>query len=103
MIRSKKRNTFAREPSRTSSRKGSWIVFAMSEVRISRSRTNHWSVNLSTSGMTAYAMAASVMARGRMNRSDSLMETPVGCGIRELRSEERRVGKEDRDGGGAEH
>src|SRR5258705_11421376 len=28
--------------------------------------------------MTAYAMAASVMARGTMNRSDSLMWTPVG-------------------------
>src|SRR5256885_2403416 len=78
MIRSKKRSTFVREPSRTRSRNGSWIVFAMSEVRMSRSRTNHCSVNLSTSGMSAYAMAASVMARGTMNRSDSLMWTPVG-------------------------
>src|SRR5260221_429886 len=78
MVRFNMRSTLPRDPSRTNSCSGSWIVFAMSAVRISRSRTNHWSVNLSTSGMTAYAMAASVMARGTMNRSDSLMWTPVG-------------------------
>src|SRR5260221_9692576 len=49
------------------------MVLAMREVRMSRSRTNHCRVSLSTSGTTAYAIAARVIARGIMNRRDSLM------------------------------
>src|SRR5687767_10881568 len=49
----------------------------MSAPRMSRSRTNHWKVSRSTSGTTAYAMAASASASGTTKRSESGNRSPI--------------------------
>src|SRR3954451_19563797 len=49
----------------------------MDAPRVSRSRTNHWNVRRSTSGTTAYAMAARASARGTTKRNESGMELPA--------------------------
>ena len=61
----------ARLPVRIISSSGSCTVLAIRLERMSRSRTNQRSVRRSTSGTTAYAIAASARTSGMMNRRES--------------------------------
>ena len=58
-----------------SSESGPSIVLTIRLARISRSRTNHFNVNESTSGITPYAINANTSANGRTNRSERCIGT----------------------------
>src|SRR5262245_42510597 len=83
VMRAKNCSSRGRLPARSRSSSGSWSVFATNVARTSRSRTNHCSVSLSTSGTTAQPSKASATSSGTTNRSDNRMglytpdETPV--------------------------
>src|SRR4029077_13295000 len=49
------------------------LLLTIRLARISRSRTNHFNVNESTSGITPYAINANTSANGRTNRSERFM------------------------------
>ena len=61
------------EPLLNGSRIESWMAVARRFERMSRSRTNHRKVSLSTSGTVAYAMTARANNRGIMNLKDNRM------------------------------
>ena len=77
VIRVKNCTARLRLPVRSRSCRGSCTVVAIRLARMSRSRTDHRIVNLSTRGTAAYAKAASARSSGMTNRRERRM---ICCG-----------------------